>query len=68
MNDAATAIDRAGWSIPAFCAACDFSRASFYNIPSDLRPRSVKLGKRHIIIEQPSVYLARLAAAQTVAA
>ena len=50
----------AGWSIPAFCASCNFSRASFYNIPDKLKPRSVKLGKRHIIIEAPSDYLARL--------
>ncbi len=62
------AADRAGWSIPAFCAACNFSRASFYNIPGDLRPRSVKLGKRHIIIEHPAAYLARLAQTQGMAA
>jgi len=61
------ATDPAGWSIPAFCAACNFSRASFYNLSGDLRPRSVKLGKRHIIIEQPSAYLARLATAQSAA-
>lgn len=57
----------AGWSIPAFCASCSFSRASFYNIPDELRPRSVKLGKRHIIIEAPAEYLARLAMAQEAA-
>ena len=56
---------RAGWSIPAFCAACNFSRASFYNLP--LRPRSVKLGKRHIVIESPGDYLARLASEQEAA-
>jgi hypothetical protein len=60
----ATPADRAGWSIPAFCASCDFSRASYYNLPDDLRPRSIKLGKRHIIIESPAEYLARLAAMQ----
>ena len=57
----------AGWSIPAFCASCNFSRASFYNLPDELRPRSVKLGKRHIIIEAPSEYLARLAMTQEAA-
>jgi len=63
MPDVATT-DRAGWSIPSYCAACDFSRASFYNLPPELRPRSIKLGKRRIIIEPPAEYLARLAAAQ----
>ena len=67
MEQLATAsTDRAGWSIPAFCAACDFSRAYFYRL--ELQPRSIKLGKRHIIIEEPSAYLARLAAAQEIAA
>jgi hypothetical protein len=55
----------AGWSIPAFCAACNFSRPYFYRLP--VRPRSVKLGKRHIIIEAPAAYLARLATAQEAA-
>jgi hypothetical protein len=39
----------------------------FYNLPGDQRPRSLKLGKRHIIIEPPGTYLARLAAAQKAA-
>jgi len=60
-------LGRAGWSIPAYCEACDFSRATFYNLPPDLRPRSIKLGKRHIIIEPPSEYLARLATTQLAA-
>jgi hypothetical protein len=41
-----------------------FSRATFYNLPAELRPRSIKLGNRHIIIEPPADYLARLATAQ----
>ncbi len=64
MLNATTTTDRAGWSVPSYCAACDFSRATFYNLPDDLRPRSLKLGKRRIIIEPPSVYLVRLASAQ----
>jgi hypothetical protein len=64
MLNASTMTDRAGWSISSYCAACDFSRATFYNLPDDLRPRSLKLGKRRIIIEPPSEYLARLAAVQ----
>jgi hypothetical protein len=55
---------RVAWPIPLYCEACDFSRATFYNLPLALRPRSVKIGKRHIIIESPADYLARLANAQ----
>jgi len=62
-----THTDRAGWSIPSYCEACNFSRATFYNLPADLRPRSLKIGKRHIIIESPSAYLSRLAEAQEAA-
>ncbi len=59
--------DRAGWSIPSYCEACNFSRATFYNLPDDKRPRSLKIGKRHIVIEPPAEFLARLAAKQDAA-
>lgn len=59
--------DRAGWSIPSYCEACNFSRATFYNLPDDKRPRSLKIGKRHIVIEPPGDFLARLAAEQEAA-
>jgi predicted DNA-binding transcriptional regulator AlpA len=59
-----TKTDRAGWSIPSYCEACNFSRATFYNLPDDRRPRSLKIGKRHIVIEPPAEFLARLAAEQ----
>ena len=62
-----TKTDRAGWSIPSYCEACNFSRATFYNLPDGGRPRSLKIGKRHIIIEPPSDFLARLAAEQEAA-
>jgi hypothetical protein len=58
---------RVGWSIPAYCEAVGYSRAMFYLLPSELRPRSVKVGRRHIVIEPPAKYLARLAAAQELA-
>lgn len=56
--------NRAGWSIPEFCAACNFSRGTFYNLTDELRPRQIKILKRTIVIEPPAQYLARLAAAQ----
>ena len=58
---------RAGWSIPSYCAACNFSRATFYNLPDHSRPRSLKIGKRHIVIEPPEQFLARLASMQEAA-
>lgn len=67
MPDSAIHSDRAGWSIPSYCDACNFSRATFYNLPENLRPRSLKIGKRHIVIEPPGEYLARLAEAQEAA-
>lgn len=67
MSKQTAADDRAGWSIPSHCAACGYSRATYYNLPHEQRPRSLKIGKRHIIIEPPTQYLARLAAAQEAA-
>ena len=59
-----TEVPQAGYSIPAFCKAISISRATFYNLLGDLRPRSVRLNKRLVIIESPQDYLNRLAAAQ----
>ena len=67
MSKQTLAVDRAGWSIPLHCAACGYSRAKYYNLPHEQRPRSLKIGKRHIIIESPVEYLARLAAEQEAA-
>lgn len=54
----------AGWAIAPYCAACGFSRATFYNLPAELRPHSVTIGRRRIIIEAPAAYLVRLSAMQ----
>ena len=67
MSQSSAPLDRAGWSIPSYCDACNFSRATFYNLPEGLRPRSLKIGKRHIVIEPPGEYLARLASSQKAA-
>lgn len=49
----------AGWNIPNWCAATSISRASFYLLA--LRPRTVKLGRRTVVIESPKDYLQRIA-------
>lgn len=56
--------NRAGYDIKTWCGAVSISRASFYTLPANLRPRTVKLGKRHIVIEAPENYLNRMAALQ----
>ena len=67
MPETPSAPDRAGWSIPRFCEECGFSRAHLYNLPQELQPKSVRLGRRRIIREQPAEFLARVAAAQEAA-
>jgi hypothetical protein len=64
MRKVAVVNERAGWDIPSWCGACDISRAKFYTLSPQMRPRTLKLGKRHIVIESPAEYLGRLAAAQ----
>jgi len=59
---------KAGFAIPEWCLAVGIGRSNFYVLPGQLRPRSVKIGKRHIIIEAPKDYLERIAAQSQVAA
>ena len=58
------AVARAGFGVDEYCAAVSFCRATYYNLPPALRPQSVLVGRRRIIIEPPAQYLARLAATQ----
>jgi hypothetical protein len=67
MSKSENATARAGWDIPSWCDACGFSRAKYYTLPAEMRPRALKLGTRHIVIEPPAQYLSRLADAQETA-
>jgi len=49
----------AGWNIPTWCIATSISRAGFYLLAH--RPRTVKLGRRTVVIESPQQYLERIA-------
>ena len=49
----------AGWNIPSWCAATSISRATFYLLAH--KPRTVKLGRRTVVIESPEKYLQRIA-------
>ena len=53
-------LPQAGYSIPEWCVAVRISRAHYYNLPPELQPNSVRIGKRHIVIEPPQDYLRRV--------
>lgn len=52
---------RAGWDVPRWCAAVGVGRSSFYALPEGLRPLSVKIGRRRLILEAPDQFLRRVA-------
>ena len=58
----ATTSSTAGLSINEFSKQVHLSRASYYLIPEDLRPESVRIGKQCIIIESPLGWLQRMKA------
>jgi hypothetical protein len=53
-------VDRAGWSVERFAEAAGVSRAMLYALPDNLQPDFVKVGRRRIITEAPTSWLARL--------
>ncbi len=57
-------IPPAGFPIGLWCASVGFGRTTFYALPPPLKPRTVKIGERTIIIESPADYLERIAAEQ----
>jgi len=50
---------QAGWSIPAWCAATDLSKSTFYDMPPDVGPRKVRIGARTVVLEAPKDWLER---------
>ena len=64
MNDAASSTATpAGRSISEFAQQVGIARATFYLLDQEHKPLSVKIGKRVIVIEPPSDWLRRMAAA-----
>ena len=61
-------IEQAGYAPSAWCQSASISRAKLYQLPPELQPHSVKLGRRRIIVESPREYLARIAALNAQAA
>jgi hypothetical protein len=54
-------IARAGYNLKDWCESAGFCRATYYNLPPDLQPKSVRILGRRIIIEPPDAYLQRVA-------
>lgn len=53
----------AGLSVPEWSRLAGIGRASFYLLDPKLRPNSVKVGRRTIVIERPAAWLERVYAA-----
>lgn len=50
----------AGWRVSEWARGVGISRAGFYLLSAEYRPRAVKIGKRHIITEAPADWLNRM--------
>lgn len=55
---------RAGWLLRPWCDSASICPATLYNLPTELRPISIKLGKRRIITESPADWLRRMKSAE----
>lgn len=57
--------ERAAWNRPDWCAALNLGISTFYTL--QIPPRTIKIGKRLLIVESPADYAARIAATQAAA-
>ena len=60
MESTTGSTSRAAWTVEEFAEGARIHRATFYKIPAELRPASIKIGKRTVIIESPAAWLARV--------
>ena len=58
-----TSTDKAGWSVAEWAPAAGISRAMHYKLNDEQRPRFVRVGDLRVIVESPSDWLQRVAAA-----
>jgi hypothetical protein len=56
---------RAGWTVRDWCASVGVSDALLYKLGPDRRPASVKIGRKRLIVEDPSAWLLRMAEASS---
>jgi hypothetical protein len=53
------------WTIPDWCHDADLSRGGgWYNLPDELKPRHIRIGRSVRIIESPREYGERIAREQ----
>jgi hypothetical protein len=52
--------EKAGYAIKPWCAAVGISVALFFELPIEMQPSSVRIGRRRLITESPSDYLSRV--------
>lgn len=64
-HDQKNAAERAAWNRPDWCGALGIGVSSYYVLA--VRPRSIKLGKRLLIVESPAAYAERIAKMQAAA-
>lgn len=63
MNDVTntgTTAAKAGWRVPEWAAATGISRSLVYELMTDKKIESVKLGAARIVITPPAAFLASL--------
>jgi len=53
---------RAGQSIPEWCAEAGFSKITYYRLPLDRRPQTAQIGRRVLVVEGAADWLRRIAA------
>lgn len=63
IQTARTLETKAGWAIREFCEDIGISIAKFYTLTTDLKPRTVKLCGRVVVLESPREYLVRIESA-----
>ncbi len=64
MGMTISAPKQAGFNLTEWCELTSISRPKLYTLPTDLRPKIIKVGRRTIVIEAPADYLKRVAATQ----
>ncbi len=62
QREAQTQIATAGHTIEAWCPRVPIARATYYQLPQDARPKSLKIGRRVLILESPADWLKRMEA------
>lgn len=66
MNNQINECEPDGYLIKDWCKRVGISRSMFYILPSEVKPRLVKIGRRVVVFEKPKDWLLRMAKANGV--